>query len=299
MNNDGLFDCFVTEIAHAWAGPSSDRSRFLIAERSENPIGTTFTSPAWANVDRIPTQDAAGAEGTAGAGGAATRTWNQGDLFCELVDVDNDGLLDLVLASGDYPDAPPFDERLRIFRQRTDPADDGRLFEDVTLASGVNLPGAGQLAVGDLDLDGDMDIVCGQSFTRFTKEMVAAAGGTPQVRVFMNLASDRGASGRTLLLTGDPSKGVPRDAIGAIVVATTPASSTRAAQARTLQLIGPGGHSGKHRALQVHVGGATDETTYAVPAGVTFTVKGSSPGAPAPSTPAATATPAAPPPTTP
>jgi hypothetical protein len=265
VNGDGLLDCFVAEIAHAWAGPSSDRSRFLIAEPAATPIGVRFVTPAWSCVDRIPPDEP-----------GRNPNWNQGDLFCELVDVDNDGRLDLLLASGDYPDAPPFDERLRVFRQRAEPGADGRLFEDATAALGIDLPGAAQLAVGDLDLDGDMDIVCGQSFTRFTPEMVAACGGKPRLRVLVNQASDRGAPGRTLVLTGDPAQKVPRDAIGAIVTAVGPSADGKPGVRRVAQLAGPGGHSGKQRALQVHFGGATDAWTFELPPGVKATVRGGS-----------------------
>lgn len=257
VNNDGLFDCFLAEIAHAWAGSSSDRSRFLIATRSPTPLGVRFITPAWTNVDRVPPDDSPDA-----------RKWNQGDLFCELADVDNDGLLDLILASGDYPDAPPYDERLRIFRQRATPLPDGRTFEDVTAQMSIDLPGAGQLAVGDLDLDGDVDIVCGQSFTRFTKEMIEAAGGTPQVRVFQNQAAQLGKPGTTLILKGD--NGACRDAIGTVVEANVDDPDSTAIYKRVAQLIGPGGHSGKQRALQVHFGDTGPGTTFTVPTNVTF-----------------------------
>lgn len=260
VDGDGLFDCFVVEITHAWAGPSADRSRFLVARRAETPIGVRFESPAWANVDRNPA-----------AGQPGERNWNQGDLFAELADLDNDGRLDLVLASGDYPDPPPFDERLRVLRQRAVPGPDGRLFEDVTATSGINLRGAAQLAVGDLDLDGDVDIVCGQSFTRFTPDMVKAEGGTPHLRVLLNQAAERGAPGTTLVLRGDPGAGVARDALGAVVTARVPAGTGAAGAARTAvaQVRSPGGHSGKQGAMQVHVGGTPAGTTFALPPGVT------------------------------
>lgn len=257
VNGDGLFDCFVAEITHAWAGPSADRSHFLIAQRAPTLMGVKFTTPADYCVDRIPEGD-----------GQPSRSWNQGDLFAELVDVDNDGRLDLLIASGDYPDPPPFDERLRILRQRAQPGADGRRFEDITMDSGVDLAGAGQLAVGDLDLDGDVDIVCGQSFTRFTPEMIKANGGTPQLRVYLNQAVQQGAPGMTLTLRGDPAKGVNRDAIGAVVTATVPGAQGAAAKVRIAQLRGTGGHSGKQGARQVHFGGPIPGALIELPPGV-------------------------------
>ena len=42
--------------------------------------------------------------------------WNQGDMHAGWLDVDNDGRLDLVIASSDYPDA----QLLRLFHQEPD-----------------------------------------------------------------------------------------------------------------------------------------------------------------------------------
>jgi hypothetical protein len=126
--------------------------------------------------------------------------------------------------------------------------------------------------VGDLDLDGDVDIVCGQSFTRFTPEMVKAEGGTPHLRVFMNTAADRGAHGMTLTRRGDPAKGVPRDAIGAVVTARTPGADGAPARTAIAQLRGTGGHSGKQGAMQVHFGGTGLGTVLELPPGVSATM---------------------------
>ncbi|MBM4112376.1 MAG: VCBS repeat-containing protein, partial [Phycisphaerae bacterium] len=103
LDGDGRFDAVLAEITHAWAGPSSDRSRVLVRR------GDRFESPPEWSLDRIPSDDSDQA-----------RRWNQGDLFVELADFDLDGRLDLALASGDYPDPPPFDERLRILLQRSE-----------------------------------------------------------------------------------------------------------------------------------------------------------------------------------
>ncbi|MFO0829812.1 MAG: VCBS repeat-containing protein [Phycisphaerales bacterium] len=231
VNNDGEFDLFIAEIAHFWAGPSSDRSRFLIAQICDGAQGVRFATPPEYCVDRLNPNDGS--------------RWNQGDLFAELVDVDHDGRLDLFLASGDYPDPPPFDERLRLFHQRDHAGDDGRLFEDVTAASGIDHKGCGQIALADFDGDGRMDIVAGQSFMRFTKEMIEAAGGTPKVKLWLN-RTDAAPPSIELLLRGDPAHGIAAQPFGAIVRVTS--------GDRTLirQLMGPGGHAGKQSEAIVH-----------------------------------------------
>ncbi len=262
LDGDGRFDLAVAEITHAWAGPSSDRSRVLLQR------GDRFESPPEWSLDRIPGADAPEAQ-----------RWNQGDLFVELADLDLDGRLDLVLASGDYPDPPPFDERLRIFLQRAEPSGPGRgadpappRWRDATSELGVDHAGSGQIALADFDLDGRVDLVAGQSFTRFTPAMIEAAGGTPRVRVFLNrpaVASDAtapsapsaatapsapAAHSLSLRLRGDPARGIAAVPIGAVVEIVPLDASGAPRPAILRQLMGPGGHSGKQSETIVHAG---------------------------------------------
>src|SRR5690606_18198366 len=141
----GDFDLFFAEITHAWAGESSDRSRFLVSELAQTGK-LRFSSPPRLSVDRIPPVPPMKdwPEGW-------RPRWNQGDLFCELADLDHDGRLDLILSSGDYPDEPPYDQRLRIFHQQEDGT-----FKDVTSASGIDHVGSQQISLGDVDGDGDL-----------------------------------------------------------------------------------------------------------------------------------------------
>jgi len=238
IDGDGRMDAVVAEITHAWAGPSSDRSRVLL-QRSDGFV----TPPEW-SLDRVPPDDAPDA-----------RRWNQGDLFVALADLDLDGRLDLALASGDYPDPPPHDERLRIFVQRT--GEPAQRWLDATAGSGVDLPGAAQIAIADFDLDGRMDLVAGQSFTRFTPAMIEAAGGAPRLRLFLNRTESEHRS-ITISLRGDPSRGIAMLPIGAIVEIEplAPADGADAPpRARMVcQLIGPGGHAGKQSESIIHAG---------------------------------------------
>lgn len=248
IDNDGDFDLFFAEITHAWAGESSDRSRFLVSELAQTDK-LRFSSPPRLSVDRIPPVPPMKdwPEGW-------RPRWNQGDLFCELADLDHDGRLDLILSSGDYPDEPPYDQRLRIFHQQEDGT-----FKDVTSASGIDHVGSQQISLGDVDGDGDLDILVGQSFTRFTKEMIdARTPPGPVVRVFLNQAAERRAAAGlpadsiTLKLVGDESMGINRDALGAIVEMVTEVDGREVRQLR--QLIGVGGHAGKQHEFLVHFG---------------------------------------------
>ncbi|MCK4872650.1 MAG: CRTAC1 family protein [Phycisphaerales bacterium] len=220
IDNDGDFDLFVTEITHAWAGESSDRSGFLVNQiRERGNIGFE-AKPALA-VDRIPTD---------------VQSWNQGDLFAELADLDHDGWLDLILSSGDYPD----NERLRVYRNV-----DGRAFEDVTEQLGIDHDGSQQISLGDVDGDGALDLLVGQTFFRYSAEQ--RAGREPRLRLFVNRAyHDRPSL--VLRLKGDPALGVNRDAIGAVVEVQV--------SGRTMirQLIPIGGHAGKQHDFLVHFG---------------------------------------------
>lgn len=240
IDNDGRFDCMLVDIAHSWAGPSSDRSRILIADRGG---AARFSSPAAYCLDRIPPI----------ADPAAKVSWNQGDLFGECVDLDNDGRLDVVLASGDYPDPPPFDERLRIMRQRDPASPDERGLEDVTREAGVDQHGCAQIAVADLDCDGRLDIVAGQSFHRFTPEMIAAEGGTPRLKVFLNRTGGNAVPPSIeLRLAGDSARGIASGAVGAIARVSVAIDGPGRRQLH--QVMGPGGHSGKSRESIMHIG---------------------------------------------
>lgn len=252
IDRDGDFDMFVSEITHAWAGDSADRSRFLVN------TGQGFESPEALRVDRIPPIPPPAQWPTLGTPGHPyAPNWNQGDLFCQLADLDQDGRLDLLISSGDYPDPPPFDERLRVFHQEPDGT-----FHDITAASGIDHVGSQQISLGDVDGDGDLDILVGETFNRFSADDIKSRGlggpdGRPRVRLFLNQATQDGA-GRALILklVGDPARGVSRDALGAVVrmTADLDGDGPDGPVTQSAMLIGIGGHAGKQMEFIVHFG---------------------------------------------
>ncbi len=228
IDNDGDFDLFFAEITHAWAGESSDRSRFLVQERDEHGAVRFVSSPEL-SVDRAPADP-------------TIQSWNQGDIYAELADFDLDGRLDLLLCSSDYPD----NQRLRIYRQQPDGS-----FCDITSWIGIDHLGAGQPSLADIDADGDLDIMVGQSFNRLRVDQTT--GREPRVRVYLNQAADK-ALGKAIVLrlVGDETRGVSRDALGAIVRMTAVIRGERVTQSR--QLLGIGGHQGKQMDFAIHFG---------------------------------------------
>ncbi len=253
IDNDGDFDVFVSTIIHNWAGDSSDRSRFLVSRLHETGQ-LTFDSPPELSVDRVPAVET-----------VENRNFNQGDIFCELADLNNDGRLDLILCSSDYSDPPPHDERLRVYLQQADGT-----FADRSAEMGIDHIGAGQPALLDLDRDGALDLVVGQTFNRLNAERRRAAAvtngslapeapedarGQPVLRVYHNTwHGDR--SGLVLRLTGDPARAVAREAFGAIVTALVDLDGDPATPPVTLkrQWVGPGGHAGKRSDALIHFG---------------------------------------------
>jgi hypothetical protein len=215
-DNDGDLDAFLGEIRHSWAGPSSDRSMLLI-NRGEEMEYIFFRTEDYGAVRKHQGQ-----------------RWNEGDIHVGWIDFDNDMWLDLIIASSDYPDG----QFLKIYRQVSK-----GWFEEVTDECGFNWEGAGGLSVGDIDRDGDEDILIGQSFMRLSKEHLGER--ERQAALFINNVGQE-QNFIHIVLEGDA--GCNRDCIGARIFVTAGGIT----QMREIQ--GGSGHSGHQNPKEAHFG---------------------------------------------
>jgi hypothetical protein len=129
----------------------------------------------------------------------------------DFLDYDNDGWLDLLVVNGHvYPAADrlpwgtSYAQRALLFRNTG-----RRTFEEVGAAAGPGLATprvARGSAVGDLDNDGDVDVVVNNMDDRPT--------------LALNEGGDRAGHWLTIRLVGDPAQQCPRDAVGSVVFVT-------------------------------------------------------------------------------
>ncbi len=217
IDNDGDMDLFSGEITHWWAGPSSDLSMFLINLGEKG--GWKFRR----RPDLVPRR-------------RHGRTWNQGDIHTALFDYDNDGWLDLVIASSDYPD----DQFLRLFRNL-----EGRKFVEVTGEAGIRWRSPAGISLSDYDGDGRLDLVCGRSHMRLTREQRKES---PLATGLWHNHCGKGNHWLELRLYGAGPGRANTNAIGARVTA-------RAGKRRWIREVqGGAGHAGHDNDFLVHFG---------------------------------------------
>ena len=162
IDGDGKLDLFNAEIAHWWAGESSDVSRFL--KNVGDDKAPSFERP---NRDAM------------GMGWAhPTLDWNEGGIMAAAVDLDNDGRNDVVVAATDYAD-----QYALLFHQKPDGT-----FEEIGEESGFHHPCASGITIADFDRDGDLDIVVGSG----TARDCSAIWATNEVHFYENDANHNG-----------------------------------------------------------------------------------------------------------
>ncbi len=159
FDGDGDLDLFSAEITHSWAGDSSDLS-CLLTNRLEARKEPFFER----QLEILSAPDPETGRGERpGRGLARDHTgqtptnWNQGDLQAHWADMDNDGLLDLLICESDYPQ-----NHLRLFLQKPD-----HTFIERDREIGLDWPNCPGIALGDYDNDGDIDIAATGSTSRW------------------------------------------------------------------------------------------------------------------------------------
>lgn len=137
VDNDGDMDLFETDIAHDWAGQSSDPSQLLLNDGSGSFVRQDNDTNGLARHRN-------------------KSSWNEGDIWGAFADFDNDGWSDIFIVSTDYPNT-----EMHLFRQ-TAPA----VFEEVSDDTGMNQDWPYGITAVDFDGDGDLDIITGSSTAR-------------------------------------------------------------------------------------------------------------------------------------
>jgi len=192
LDNDGDLDLLQVELRHEWAGQSSDMTELLYNDGVGD--GGAFERPGRETTGFERDHDVPWNE-----------SWNEGDLGGALLDFDNDGQLDVIVTSSDYPYTWSL-----FWRQ----LDEGTFRED-TEASGLKVDRAHGITLIDYDRDGDHDVVLGTSRMRWEDDDDPPDPGAAYVHVFRN---DLGHGGNKLMIDLEGAAGSNRDAVGARII---------------------------------------------------------------------------------
>ena len=157
-----------------------------------------------------------------------------GDMSLSVLDFDNDGRLDIAVASSDYPGT-----RAKLFQQTAD----GKYLE-VTKTSGLDFFHAASVSVADWDRDGDLDLAFGHSLQRCGLSPTECLK-TEELHVFENTAGNKGNWLQIALVGGSGSN---KSAIGARV------SVSAGGVTQTAEIGGGYGHFGMQQDTVAHFG---------------------------------------------
>ena len=222
VTGDGLPELYTAEIHHWHIGQSSDSSQLLVNQGL--------------NADGVPTFDRPGNDVTGLSVPHVGVSWNEGGIGADLADLDGDGRMDVLLGTSDYPD-----QRLLYYRQQADGT-----FTEEAVADGLDHPCAPLMAVGDLDRDGDLNLVVTSSTARDCR-MEWPDG--PEVHVYENTTGNQNDWTRIHLVgAGAAAGGANGSAVGARVVITAGGTTI------TREVSAGRGHFGMQDELDLVVG---------------------------------------------
>ncbi len=186
FDNDGDFDLLSIELAHWHIGESSDKTQLLLNDNYPNN-----------KLKRVPNEDS-------GLTRVHADGWNEGDLGGVAEDFNNDGKIDILISSSDYPDTYSL-----LYQQISD----GK-FKNLVEKGGIKLTRAHGVALIDFDRDGDYDIMMGQSLMRWS-------GDDKPKKSYIHLFENRTGqdSNRVMIdLKGAGWNHSNKDAIGAKII---------------------------------------------------------------------------------
>ncbi|MBW2277760.1 MAG: CRTAC1 family protein, partial [Deltaproteobacteria bacterium] len=192
IDNDGDMDLLAVELAHWHIGGSSDMTELLV---NDGFPAAPFVRP--------------GNEAT-GLTRAHIMGWNEGDLGGAFADFDNDGLLDVLVASSDYPGTNSL-----LWQQQSDGT-----FVGVEDEAGAEVDRAHGIGLIDYDRDGDYDLVLGTSLMRWSASDFPPA---PDDAYAYLLRNDGGQDANKMILHvrgSGAAGGANRDAVGARIQVT-------------------------------------------------------------------------------
>ncbi|MBK26906.1 MAG: hypothetical protein CME70_23085 [Halobacteriovorax sp.] len=178
-NNDGIFDLALGELFHSYDPETRDRSSIL--------TGSTFSFPPKFIRTEYHMDDGTG-------------SWSQGDRRATWFDYNRDGLLDLIIDNTGFPPK----SRLILFKQESNHA-----FSDVSEAYAINSLNPSGTIVMDVNRDGRMDFITGQTSIRnsqikgkiYLYENTHAFDGNRSIRFHLiGQRSNRAAIGSSLVL---------------------------------------------------------------------------------------------------
>ena len=219
LDSDGDLDLFTNEIVHGDVGSSSDPSEILV-NTGEADVRFERPGPEATGVHREHPPYV---------------YWDHGDMTSAVLDVDNDGLLDIYLSASDY-----VGNRGLLYHQKSP-----LWFEEVSIDDSFEHNRSYGAVAADFDRDGDLDLLVGHSHMRCEPNGPNDCYPTRQVRLFENVI---GQDGHWIQLELVGGAGTNRAAIGAQVTVTTPE------RVQVREVSGGWGKGGYQSGLILHVG---------------------------------------------